>query len=76
MGIVIRIDSNSKSFQGGMERSPSVGAVFNVVCAVGRIPTIGAIKGVGPFNLAETIVLFLLVAFPEIVLVPPPWMAG
>ena len=59
-----------------MERSPPVGAVLNVVCAIGRIPMIGAIKGVGPFSLAETIVLFLLVAFPEIVLVPVPWMAG
>jgi TRAP-type C4-dicarboxylate transport system permease large subunit len=34
----------------------------------------GAIKGVIPFMIAQTIVMFLLVVFPEIVMLPLKWM--
>ena len=54
--------------------TPPVGTVLNVVCGIARIPMSGAIKGVVPFMIAQTIVMFLLVAFPEIVMLPLKWM--
>ena len=54
--------------------TPPVGTVLNVVCGVARIPMSGAIKGVVPFMIAQTIVMFLLVVFPEIVTLPLKWM--
>jgi tripartite ATP-independent transporter DctM subunit len=50
--------------------TPPVGTVLNVVCGVARISMDDAFKGVMPFLLAELFVLFLLVLFPGIVLVP------
>ncbi|MFT3961468.1 TRAP transporter large permease [Propionivibrio sp.] len=54
--------------------TPPVGTVLNVVCGVARIPMSGAIKGVVPFMIAQTIVMFLLVLFPDIVMLPLHWM--
>jgi TRAP-type C4-dicarboxylate transport system permease large subunit len=34
------------------------------------------ISGVMPFLLAQTVVMFLLVAFPELVTVPLAWLRG
>jgi tripartite ATP-independent transporter DctM subunit len=56
--------------------TPPVGTVLNVVCNVTRVPMSAAIKGVVPFLIAEITVLFLLVAFPEIVTVPLSWMTS
>ncbi len=53
--------------------TPPVGTVLNVVCGVAKISMDEAFKGVMPFFLAELAVLFLLVFFPEIVLVPLKW---
>jgi tripartite ATP-independent transporter DctM subunit len=53
--------------------TPPVGTVLNVVCGVGKISMDDAFKGVMPFLLAELAVLFLLVFFPDIVLVPLKW---
>jgi TRAP-type transport system large permease protein len=50
--------------------SPPVGVVLNVVSGVARVPLGQVIVGVLPFLLAQVAVLALLVAFPEIVLVP------
>ncbi|SES44751.1 TRAP transporter large permease subunit [Rhizobium sp. NFR03] len=50
--------------------TPPVGVVLNVVSGVGRIPLGKVTIGVLPFLIAETIVLLLLVIFPDIVLVP------
>jgi tripartite ATP-independent transporter DctM subunit len=50
--------------------TPPVGTVLNVVCGVARITMDDAFKGVMPFLLAQLAVLFLLVAFPDLVLVP------
>ena len=50
--------------------TPPVGTVLNVVCGVAKIPMSGAIKGVIPFMVAQTIVMFLLVVFPQIVMWP------
>ncbi|KAA9370090.1 TRAP transporter large permease [Ochrobactrum quorumnocens] len=54
--------------------TPPVGVVLNVVSGVGRVPLGRVIKGVLPFLLAEICVLFLLVLFPDLVLVPASWL--
>src|SRR5687768_671500 len=54
--------------------TPPVGTVLNVVCGIAKIPMSGAIKGVMPFMVAQTIVMFLLVLFPQIVMWPLAWM--
>jgi tripartite ATP-independent transporter DctM subunit len=54
--------------------TPPVGTVLNVVCGVAKIPMSGAIKGVLPFMVAQSIVMLLLVVFPEIVMWPLQWM--
>ncbi|MBO1040197.1 TRAP transporter large permease [Brucella pituitosa] len=54
--------------------TPPVGVVLNVVSGVGRVPLGRVIKGVFPFLLAEILVLFLLVLFPDLVLVPASWL--
>ncbi len=53
--------------------TPPVGTVLNVVCGVARITMDDAFKGVMPFFLAQLTVLFLLVLFPDLVLVPLKW---
>jgi tripartite ATP-independent transporter DctM subunit len=50
--------------------TPPVGTVLNVVCGVAKIPMSGAIRGVLPFMVAQTSVMFLLVLFPQIVMWP------
>ncbi|MES5100271.1 TRAP transporter large permease subunit [Agrobacterium sp. BA1120] len=54
--------------------TPPVGVVLNVVSGVGRIPLGKVTIGVWPFLSAQTIVLFLLVVFPDLVLVPARWL--
>ena len=56
--------------------TPPVGIVLNVVCGVARVSMSDVVKGVMPFLVAETIVLFLLVLFPDLVLVPLAWLRG
>ena len=50
--------------------SPPVGVVLNVVSGVSRVPLGQVIVGVAPFLFAQVAVLALLIAFPQIVLVP------
>jgi TRAP-type transport system large permease protein len=50
--------------------TPPVGVVLNVVSGVARVPLGQVIVGVSPFLVAQVGVLLLLIAFPEIVLVP------
>lgn len=54
--------------------TPPVGVVLNVVSGVARVPLGKVIWGVLPFLAAQVGVLMLLVAFPEIVLVPLQWL--
>lgn len=54
--------------------TPPVGVVLNVVSGVGRVPLGKVITGVTPFLLAQVLVLFLLVLFPDIVIVPAQWL--
>jgi TRAP-type transport system large permease protein len=54
--------------------TPPVGTVLNVVCGVARISLDDSFKGVLPFFYAQLAVLFGLVFFPDIVLLPLKWM--
>ncbi|WP_114859451.1 TRAP transporter large permease [Azospirillum brasilense] len=56
--------------------TPPVGTVLNVVCGVGRMSMSNLMKGVGPFLLAQTAVLLLLVLFPELVMAPLAWFTA
>lgn len=53
--------------------TPPVGTVLNVVAGVSKETLDSVIKGVWPFLLAETLLMFLLVFFPSLVLVPARW---
>lgn len=53
--------------------TPPVGTVLNVVCGVAKVRMDEVMKGVWPFLVAQLIVLFLLVLFPSLVLVPMRW---
>ncbi|MCA0240827.1 MAG: TRAP transporter large permease subunit [Proteobacteria bacterium] len=54
--------------------TPPVGIVLNVICGVSKITMKQAMSGLWPFLWAELAVLFLLVAFPSLVLVPLKWL--
>ncbi len=54
--------------------TPPVGTVLNTVAGVGRIPMDEVTRGVIPFMIAEFILLFLLVAFPDLVMIPARWL--
>ena len=54
--------------------TPPVGTVLNVVAGVGRMPLHQVIKGVNPFLITYTAILFLFVLFPQIVIAPVAWM--
>lgn len=54
--------------------TPPVGTVLNVASGVAKVPMGDVIKGVMPFMIAQLIVLFLLVLFPQIVLLPLKWL--
>jgi TRAP-type transport system large permease protein len=56
--------------------TPPVGIVLNVVSGVARVPMGAVIRGVNPFLIAQLIVLFLLIIFPDLVMVPFSWLRG
>ncbi len=53
--------------------TPPVGTVLNFVAGVGKMKMDEVTKGVMPFMLAQFAVMFLLVLFPSLVLVPMRW---
>jgi TRAP-type C4-dicarboxylate transport system permease large subunit len=53
--------------------TPPVGTVLNVVSSVARVNLDTVIKGMWPFLVAETLVMFLLVLFPQLVIIPAHW---
>jgi len=53
--------------------TPPVGIVLNVICGVSKISMTQLMKGLWPFLWAEIAVLFLLVLFPSLVMVPLKW---
>lgn len=53
--------------------TPPVGTVLNVVCGVARVRMEDVIKGVFPYVIAYTVMVLLMVLFPQIVLTPLNW---
>jgi TRAP-type transport system large permease protein len=56
--------------------TPPVGTVLNTVAGVGKIGMDEVTKGVLPFMLAQFILLFLMVIFPQIVMEPAKFLAN
>lgn len=56
--------------------TPPVGTVLYVVCGVGNIKIVELIKNLAPFIIIEVIMLFLLLFFPSLSLVPLNWLMG
>jgi len=50
--------------------TPPVGIVLNVVAGVAKVSMTDVIKGINPFILAQSAVLFLLVLWPPLVMAP------
>ena len=53
--------------------TPPVGTVLNVVAGVGRMRMDDVTRGVMPFMLVQFVVMFLMVLFPQLVMVPARW---
>ncbi len=56
--------------------TPPVGTVLNVVAGVGKMKMDEVTRGVLPFMIAEFTVMFLMVLFPALVMVPAKWFSG
>lgn len=56
--------------------TPPVGTVLNVVAGVGRLKMDAVTRGVLPFMLAEFIIMFLMVLFPQLVMYPAKLLGG
>jgi tripartite ATP-independent transporter DctM subunit len=53
--------------------TPPVGTVLNAVAGVGKVSMDEVTRGVMPFMVAQFIIMFAMVAFPEMVMVPARW---
>ena len=53
--------------------TPPVGTVLNAVAGVGKIGMDEVTKGVIPFMIAQFAIMFLMIAFPQLVMVPARW---
>ena len=53
--------------------TPPVGVVLNTVAGVGRVSMDAVTKGVVPFMIAQFVIMFVMVLFPKLVLVPAHW---
>ncbi|MDO5484096.1 MAG: TRAP transporter large permease [Desulfovibrionaceae bacterium] len=56
--------------------TPPVGTVLYVVCGIGNIKIVQLIRYLVPFILVEALMLFLLLFFPKLSLVPLKWLMG
>ncbi len=56
--------------------TPPVGTVLSTVAGVGKVSMDEVTRGVWPFMVAQFAVMFLLVLFPSLVLVPARWFYG
>ena len=56
--------------------TPPVGTVLSTVAGVGKVSMEDVTKGVWPFMLAQFALLFLMVLFPQLVMVPARWFYG
>ena len=53
--------------------TPPVGTVLNAVAGVGKISMDEVTRGVMPFMVAQFMIMFAMVAFPQLVMVPARW---
>jgi TRAP-type transport system large permease protein len=53
--------------------TPPVGTVLNAVAGVGKVGMDEVTKGVIPFMIAQFAIMFLMVLFPQLVMVPARW---
>ena len=53
--------------------TPPVGTVLNAVAGVGKISMGEVTRGVIPFMVAQFAIMFLMIAFPQLVMVPARW---
>jgi tripartite ATP-independent transporter DctM subunit len=53
--------------------TPPVGTVLNVVAGVGRMRMDDVTRGVMPFMAVQFVAMFLMVAWPDLVMVPARW---
>ena len=53
--------------------TPPVGVVLNTVAGVGGVSMDAVTKGVIPFMVAQFLIMFAMVLFPQLVLVPAHW---
>jgi TRAP-type transport system large permease protein len=56
--------------------TPPVGTVLSTVAGVGKISMDEVTRGVWPFMVAQFLLMFLLVLFPSLVMVPARWFYG
>lgn len=56
--------------------TPPVGIVLNVVSGVAKVSMTDVIKGVNPFLIAQSIVMFILVLWPPLVMAPFRFFSG
>lgn len=56
--------------------TPPVGTVLSTVAGVGKVSMDAVTRGVWPFMLAQFAVMFLMVFFPQLVMVPARWFYG
>ncbi len=56
--------------------TPPVGTVLNVVAGVGRMRMDDVTRGVLPFMAVQFAVMFLMVMFPQLVMMPARWLYG
>ena len=56
--------------------TPPVGTVLYVVCGIGNIKITQLIRNLVPFIVVEVVMLFLLLFFPKLSLIPLNWLMG
>jgi tripartite ATP-independent transporter DctM subunit len=56
--------------------TPPVGTVLSTVAGVGKVSMDAVTRGVWPFMVAQFVVMFLMVFFPQLVTVPAHWFYG
>jgi tripartite ATP-independent transporter DctM subunit len=56
--------------------TPPVGTVLSTVAGVGKVSMDEVTKGVWPFMVAQFALMFLMVFFPQLVMVPAHWFYG
>jgi TRAP-type C4-dicarboxylate transport system permease large subunit len=56
--------------------TPPVGVVLNVVTRAPKSTMLQVVKSVSPFLVSHTIIMLLMVFFPELVTVPARWFGA